>query len=421
MIHVKRRTSLLYLKKRSWYNARMLIEKRKISELVPAPYNPRTISDAALAGLTASIERFGLVDLLIVNKNGRVIGGHQRLKVPQAQGVQETDCVIVDLDETEEKALNVALNNQAISGEFTGDLQIILEELKMEMPEEFEALRLDELYRPEPKAGLVDPDDVPEKVEPICQRGQIWSLGNHRLMCGDSTDAGDVALLMDGKKADMVFTDPPYGVSYESKTKGIVNQRKNIQPVSGDELGRDALKDIVFPVFQNIAENLKNGGCYYVCSPQGGELGLMMMMMDAGIECRHMIVWAKDRAVFSMGRLDYDYQHEPILYGWRGSHKHIGNGQFKTSVWNIPNPRASKLHPTMKPVEVMQNALLNSSKAEGIVLDLFLGSGSTLIAAEQTQRICYGMEIDAHYCDVIIARWQSFTGRKAELLETAIA
>src|SRR3990167_44762 len=250
----------------------------------------------------------------------------------------------------------------------------------------------------------------------VVDKGDIWQLGNHRVMCGDSTKKEDVERLMDGKKADMVFTDPPYGVSYQDKAENILG-RKDRAVIANDGLGKDALKKIVFPAFQNIAENLKNGGVYYICSPQGGELGLMMMMMmmmDAGIECRHMIVWAKDRAVFSMGRLDYDYQHEPILYGWRGSHKHIGNGEFKTSVWSIPNPRASKLHPTMKPVEVMQNALLNSSKSEDIVLDLFLGSGSTLIASEKTGRICYGMEVDPRYIDVIVKRWEDYSGNVAK-------
>src|SRR3990167_4198 len=237
-------------------------------------------------------------------------------------------------------------------------------------------------------------------------------IKSHFLMCGDSTKIEDVEKLMNGQKADMCYTDPPYGVSYEEKTKNIANQRKDILPVSNDNLGKDALKEIVFPVFQNIATVLKSGGVYYVSSPQGGELGLMMMMMmNAGIEAKHMIIWAKDAPVFSMGRLDYDYQHEPILYGWRGSHQHFGQGHYKSSLWNIPRPKDSKLHPTMKPTELIVNIINNSSKQDDIVLDLFGGSGSTLIACEQTNRVCYMMELSEVYCDTIRRRYWKFINK----------
>jgi len=254
-------------------------------------------------------------------------------------------------------------------------------------------------------------DEVPEvPTEAISKYGEVYQLGRHRLMCGDATKIKDVEKLMNGQKADMCYTDPPYGVNYEEKTKNIANQRKDILPVSNDNLGKDALKEIVFPAFQNIATVLKNGGVYYISSPQGGELGLMMMMMmkDAGIEARHMIVWAKDAPVFSMGRLDYDYQHEPILYGWRGPHQHYGQGHYKSSLWNIPRPKSSKLHPTMKPVELIVNCLKNSSKEGDIQIDLFGGSGTSIIACEQTNRTCYMMELDPKYCDVIRKRYAKF-------------
>ena len=186
------------------------IVTKKLSELKPAPYNPRTISPKAMAGLRESIEKFGLTMPIVINqKSGNVISGHQRLKVLEEQGVASTQVVVVDLPKREEKALNVALNNPHIAGEFTPDLQNILEEFKVEIPDVFEALNFDELYRPEPKEGKTDPDDVPESAPAIVKRGEIWQLGKHRVMCGDATSVKDTVDLMDGKLADMVFTDPP--------------------------------------------------------------------------------------------------------------------------------------------------------------------------------------------------------------------
>ena len=384
----------------------------EISNLRPYEKNARRHPQKQIDVLAKNIERFGFTTPVLVSEDNEVIAGHGRLLALKQLGRTEVPCVRMEgLTKEEIKALRFADNQIASMGEW--DMGLAIEELKGLSDEMFDLTGFD-------KDLIIGPDEqddiIPENAPPVAKLGDIWALGRHRVMCGDSMKKEDVAMLMGDKKADMVFTDPPYGVDYQKKTENIVNQRKNILPVANDNLGKDALKLIVFPAFQNIANNLKNGGVYYICSPQGGELGLMMMMMmmDAGIECRHMIVWKKDRAVFSMGRLDYDYQHEPILYGWRGSHKHIGNGQYKTSVWDIPRPSASKLHPTMKPVELMVNAILNSTKEEDLVIDYFLGSGSTLIACEKTNRICYGMELDPKYVDVIIERYEQYTGTKAQ-------
>ena len=389
------------------------VKQIKLSELHPYEQNAKKHTEKQVKQVAASIKRFGFNQPLVVDKNNEIVVGHGRYLAAQTLGLQEAPCIkIEDLTQEEVEAYRLADNKL---NESDWDMGLVIEQLKY-----LDAQGFDIELTGFDKDLLIEPDAqddiIPDNAPTICKLGDIWQLGRHRLMCGDSTQNSTVLSLMGDKKADMVFTDPPYGVSYQEKAEKILG-RKDRAVIANDGLGKDALKKIVFPAFQNIAESLKSGGCYYVCSPQGGELGLMMMMMmmmDAGIEARHMIVWAKDRAVFSMGRLDYDYQHEPILYGWRGSHKHIGNGQFKTSVWSIPKPRASKLHPTMKPVEVMQNAILNSSKEEDIVLDLFGGSGSTLIACEKTNRICYMMELDEKYCDVIIKRWEDYTGSKAE-------
>ena len=209
----------------------------------------------------------------------------------------------------------------------------------------------------------------------------------------------------------MVFTDPPYGVGYEKKTKLMGDNAYT--KINGDENLAQAEK-IWQRAFENIGKVLAEGGSYYICAPQGGDqmMMMMMMMMKNHIPCKHELMWIKPSPVFSMGRLDYDYQHEPILYGWKGSHKFIGAGEFTKSVWEIGRDKG-KLHPTMKPVALVSNALMNSSNRDSIVLDLFGGSGSTLIACEKLNRKCRMMEIDPIYCQVIIDRWEKYTNGKA--------
>ena len=220
----------------------------------------------------------------------------------------------------------------------------------------------------------------------------------------------------------MVFTDPPYGVSIGDKNKAL----NTVQPsgrccknIENDTLKPDELYPILVKAMTNCRLNCKDDASYFVTAPQGGELGLMMMMMmkDAGLLVRHNLIWEKDSATFSMGRLDYDYKHEPIMYTWTKSHHNYRGGNFRTSVWTIPKPRKCDLHPTMKPVELVSNCLLDTTKKGDAVLDLFGGSGTTLIAAEQLGRKAYLMELDPHYCDVIIARWEKMTGKTATKLQ----
>lgn len=264
-------------------------------------------------------------------------------------------------------------------------------------------------------------DEAPAVRETSIKPGDLFKLGEHRLLCGDSANADDVARLMDGEGVDMVFTDPPYGVSYQKKVETILNQAKErtANHIHGDDMSLEDLKKMLLAAFKNIYEVLEKKSSYYVCSPQGGDLGLMMMMMmqESGLPCRHMIIWVKNAPVFSMGRLDYDYKHEPILYGWSTdkTHEFNGAGEFKSSVWNVDR-EPNKLHPTMKPVAIPVNAILNSSKTGARILDLFGGSGTTLIASEQTKRRCFMMEWSPEYVQVIIDRWEAFTGKKAELI-----
>tara|TARA_Y100000034_G_scaffold116848_1_gene155690 strand:- start:145 stop:1224 length:1080 start_codon:yes stop_codon:yes gene_type:complete len=268
---------------------------------------------------------------------------------------------------------------------------------------------------------LIDDDDsgddvVPDKpVEARSQLGDLYELGSHRVLCGDSTDKEIVAALMNGDKADMVFTDPPYGVSIGDKNKlldSIEKAERITTNIKNDTMSPDDLKEMLTMAFSNVKSVSHDKCSYYVTAPQGGELGMMMleMLRDAGLAVRHVIIWVKNRQCFSMGRLDYEYKHEPILYTWNKSHEFYGNGKHKNSVWEIDKEQSCNLHPTMKPVELIENAVLNSSKKSSVILDPFLGSGSTLIACEKTKRRCYGMELDPQYVDVIVQRYVDYTG-----------
>lgn len=261
-------------------------------------------------------------------------------------------------------------------------------------------------------------DEVPEvDEETVSKRGEMYELGNSILMCGDSTSAEDVARLMGGQKADMVFTDPPYNVAIGDKNKAINDNRaerglsrtKSIESnIENDNFKTDEEcgQKLWLPAFTNLYENAKDDCPIYVTMPQGGTHMMMMMMMrDSGWQVKHELIWVKNSPTFSMGRLNYDYQHEPILYGWKKTHKWVGKGKFNKSIWEIDKPKKCDLHPTMKPIELIENALLNSSEKNDLILDLFGGSGSTLIACEKNNRKGRLMELDPKYCDVIRRRY----------------
>lgn len=262
--------------------------------------------------------------------------------------------------------------------------------------------------------------EVDEKSEPVSKRGEMYELGNSILMCGDSTDAEDVARLMGGEKADMVFTDPPYNVAIGDKNKALQSFQPSgriTENIEGDagQTDEEVGKNLWLPAFTNLFENAKNECAIYVTMPQGGTHMMMMMMMrDSGWQVKHELIWVKNSPTFSMGRLNYDYQHEPILYGWKKTHKWVGKGKFNKSIWEIDKPKKCDLHPTMKPIELIENALLNSSEKNDLILDLFGGSGSTLIACEKNNRKARLMELDPHYCDVIrkrYTRWAKENGK----------
>jgi len=385
-----------------------------VSEVRPYEKNPRKNADA-VKFVKASIEQFGFKVPIIIDSNRVIVAGHTRLLAAKSLGMSEVPCIMADdLTEDQVKAFRLADNKVGEFAEWDMDLlgdelDAIAEACDIDMGDfGFDLSEMEE----ETEAEVTE-DEVPEEVESVCKRGEIWQLGEHRMMCGDSTSAEDVSRLMEGSKANLLFTDPPYGVSYEKKTKEVLKS-KNYTKIQNDDLKLDQFKDFLFDVFTNARASLLDSASYYVFSCQGGDQE--MMMRECGIPCRHQIIWVKDAPVFSMGRLDYDYKHEPILYGWVKKHDFQRKGEQDKSVWEFKRTE-NKLHPTMKPVPLIANALLNSTKGEEVVLDLFGGSGSTLIACEQLGRKCRMMELDPHYCDVIIARWEKLTGQKAVKLE----
>lgn len=384
-----------------------------IDKLKPQSKNVKIHSKEQIEALAKIISnpKIGFNQPIVIDKKNNIWAGHGRLVAAKKLGMKEVPVVYLgDLTEDEKKAYMIMENRINESPWNKENLEIILDEIKFDFkPYE---MSFDDIIPPKLQEELHPIPELPEV--PKSKLGDIYQLGNHKVMCGDCTK--DLDKLLGDKKVDLLLTDPPYGVNYEKKNIEILKS-KTKSNILNDELQNRELESFFDNVFTSISKFLRKGTSYYVCAPQGGlQMMMMMMMMNkAGIPMKHELIWIKPSPVFSMGRLDYDYQHEPILYGWIGTHEFIGKGNLKKSVWAI-NRDSDKSHPTMKPVELMINAILNSSRESTLILDPFLGSGSTLIACEQTNRICYGMEIDPHYVDVIVKRWENFTGKKAKLL-----
>jgi DNA modification methylase len=394
----------------------MNVEVRPIKSIGLAKYNPRKISEQALDSLVQSIERFGFVTPVIVNdRTGILVGGHQRIKAAKKLGLKDVPVVAVNLEEAEEKALNVALNK--ISGEWDLDLlRGVLEDVQAAgldlsltgfTEDEWQAMG----GTPSPVQGLTDPDEVPElpeEAEAITKPGDLWILGEHRLLCGDSTKAEDVARVMDGAKADAVWTDPPYGVSHIGGTKDPrrASHRTGGVVHNDDKTGDDLVRLVSGSV--GAIPKGKKAVCY-MASPASSNVREMIDAFNAsGFVFKHTLVWVKSAFVF--GRADYHYKHELVLYGWGDSHDWSGTRDLST-VFEFPRGDKSIDHPTSKPVGLITSTLGNHPG--DLVADPFLGSGTTLIAAEQLGRKCYGLEISPQYCDVIVKRWEQFTGKKA--------
>lgn len=380
--------------------------------------------------INKSLKECGAGRSIVIDNEDNIIAGNGIYEQAQKLGLKtkiiETDgseLVVVkrtDLATEDEKRKQLAIMDNSTSDTSTFDFEILQADFDTETLIDY-GLPID--FKIEEPQEVVE-DEVPESVDTRCKRGDIWKLGNHRLMCGDSTVLTDVEKLMDGNKTDLVFTDPPYNVAIGDKNKALssfgiaVGTTKSILNDSF-KTDEECKEKLWLPAFSNMFMVANEDCSIYVTMPQGGTHMMMMMLAisEAGWQVKHELIWVKNQATFSMGRLDYDYQHEPICFGWNKTHKKIGKGQFTKSIWEIDKPKKSSDHPTMKPIELISNALLNSSNENDNVLDLFGGSGSTLIACEQLNRTSYMMELDEHYCDVIIQRWENLTGKKAERIE----
>ncbi len=394
----------------------MNIQKISIEKLKPAEYNPRKDlkpEDEEYQKIKKSLVEFGYVAPVIVNADMTVIGGHQRLKVLKELGYTEIECNIVDLDKDKEKALNIALNK--ITGEWdNAKLEELLAELKdADIDMDMTGFSFDEVDNmlkdiTGSKEDDFDVDQALDEIEePTSKPGDVWILGRHRLMCGNSTQKEDVMHLMNNQEADMLLTDPPYNVDYEGKTSAALK-------IENDNMSETEFYNFLIDAFRNMFESVKYGGSIYVFHADTEGLNFRNAFKAVGFKLAQCLVWVKN--TFVMGRQDYQWRHEPILYGWKeGAGHYFVDNRKQSTVLEFDKPSRNAEHPTMKPIDLLVYLIKNSSKENDIILDLFGGSGSTLIAAEQIQRTCYAMELDPKYCDVIVQRWENLTGQKAIL------
>ena len=388
----------------------MEIVKMKLSELNPAEYNPRKAlkpGDPAYEKLKASILSFGNVEPIVWNRStGNVVGGHQRLRVLLDLGVTESEVSVVELSEVDERRLNIALNK--ITGEWDDEkLTSLLAELTAGgvdvYPTGFDEQELSSMFADLTKATAHDDGfDLTTALEKasFVKRGDVWTVGRHRLMCGDATSAEDVATLMGEKKANLILTDPPYGVSFKS-SDGLTIQNDSIK---GDDFYNFLLQSLT-----NMVAHLEPGGAAYVFHADTEGLNFRRAFVDAGLHLAGVCIWVKNSLV--LGRSDYQWQHEPVLYGFLQNGKHRWYSDRKqTTIWNYDKPKRNENHPTSKPLDLLGYPIQNSSQENAIVLDTFGGSGSTLMACEQLGRICYTMELDEKYASVILRRYAEGSG-----------
>jgi len=395
------------------------IEHVDIERLHPDGANPRKISDAEIESLTRSIMEFGLIDPIIARRDdGMVIGGHQRLVVARRLGLKMVPVVFLDISVERGRLLNVALNN--ISGAFDNELLArMLADLQPVADltlTGFDEDELDKLLKSldvREKKEKVEAFDVDAALEAAraatrAKPGELWAMGDHRLLIGDATDTTAVQQLLGGKRASMCFTDPPYNVSLGDHGGQQRGQRK--RRIANDAMAPEEWQTFCRGWARNLIASV--AGAMYICMSTK-EWPLVSRVLDEeGAHWSDTIIWSKDR--FVLGRADYQRQYEPIWYGWPKEAKHQWHGgRDQGDVWSIDRAAENAAHPTQKPLALVEKAIGNSSAAGDVVLDLFLGSGSTLIASERTGRVCYGMELDAHYGSVVLARYESFSGKEA--------
>ena len=389
-------------------------ENVRIEDLKPYANNARTHSKAQVAKIAKSIKEFGFINPVIIDGELNVIAGHGRILAAKELGYEELPCLFVeDLTEAQKRAYILADNKLALDAGWDEDILrqelIALDEMDFNLDfTGFSEIEIEELLADD-TAAVEDEADLEPPDEPISQLGNIWDLGGHRLMCGDSTSAESVKKLLDGVKADMLITDPPYNVDYEGGTK------KKLKIIN-DKMDDDKFFWFLVDAFAAAKENMKGGAAFYIWHADKQAHNFHRACREVGWQVREILIW--DKGTMTLGRQDYQSRHEPCLYGWSDGAGHAWYGDRKqTTVIQMPKPQKSELHPTMKPIALFDYQIKNSSKTGDVILDLFGGSGTTVMACEQNGRKACVMELDPRYCDVIIKRWEDFTGKKAVLVE----
>jgi DNA modification methylase len=403
------------------------IVSKKVAELIPYASNSRTHSDEQVAQIAASIKEFGWTNPILIDGENGIIAGHGRLMAARKLGHTEVPTIeLKDMTEAQKKAYVIADNKLALNAGWDNEiLKVEIEALK-ELGFDidllgFDAKELGLLLEPEQVQGLTDEDDAPPvPQEPKTKPGDIYQLGKHRLMCGDSTSIDALERLCDGQLVDMWLTDPPYNVDMTAKNEmlekaGKARKDKATFGIQNDKMSNDSFRQFLRDCYVAADVVMKPGAVFYIWHADLEGYNFRGAVQDAGWTVRQCLIWKK--SVFAIGRQDYHWKHEPCLYGWKEGAGHLwATDRKQTTILEFDKPSRNGEHPTMKPVALFEYQLLNNTKGGDIVLDSFGGSGTTLIAAEKNGRVARLMELDPKYCDVIVKRWEDFTGKKAELL-----
>ena len=384
----------------------MEIRNISVKDLIPYDRNTKKHDKTQINNVAESIKQYGFVQPIVIDKDNVVVIGHCRLLAAKQLKMKDVPCVCVeDLTDEQVKALRI-IDNKSNESEWNFDF----------LADELAELDLSNFYfdfgieDEEEETEIVEDEapEVDEDAEPITKLGDIWQLGRHRLMCGDSTSIEDVEKLMGGQLADMLLTDPPYNVSYEGKTKDHLT-------IQNDSMDNDSFRQFLRDAFTSADAVMKPGAVFYIWHADSEGYNFRGACFDIGWKVRQCLIWNKNSMV--MGRQDYQWKHEPCLYGWKDGASHLwASDRKQTTVIDYQKPNASKIHPTMKPVGLFDYQIKNNTKGGDIVLDLFNGSGTTIMACEQNGRVARCMELDPRYVGACVKRWENFTGEKAVLI-----
>lgn len=399
------------------------LEAIQIDALIPYARNSRTHSDAQVAQIASSIKEFGFTNPVLIDGQGGIIAGHGRVLAARKLGMSEVPCIRLDhLTDAQKRAYVIADNRLALNSGWDTEMLKVefadLQELGFDLElTGFDLDEIKELLAPVGTEGLTDPDDAPPLPEhPRTVPGDIWVMGKHRLLCGDSTSMDDLAKLTDGQLVDMWLTDPPYNVAVQGGNHGDP-ERKNGLKIMNDKMPDEDFRQFLRDAYTAADTVMKPGAVFYIWHADSEGYNFRGAAKDAGWAVRQCLIWKKSSIV--MGRQDYHWKHEPCLYGWKEGAGHLWAADRKqTTILEFDRPAKNGEHPTMKPVALFEYQLLNNTKGGDQVLDSFGGSGTTLIAAEKNGRVARIMELDPKYCDVIVKRWQDFTGKIATHAET---